>query len=90
MEEAEWWGLDLNRACRKQQDLEDNAPAKPLKYHFVQQLMKELEEEGYSRQLALAEEDEKKSKEDDWGEWDEELKEREEQYKKTKWIGWRG
>jgi len=32
LEEAEWVGLDLNAACRKQQDMEDNARSVPLKY----------------------------------------------------------
>uniref|UniRef100_A0A7E4W5I5 Large ribosomal subunit protein bL28m n=1 Tax=Panagrellus redivivus TaxID=6233 RepID=A0A7E4W5I5_PANRE len=43
LEEAEWVGLDLNEACRKQQDIEDNTQKQPLKYQFEQQLLKKLE-----------------------------------------------
>jgi hypothetical protein len=43
LEEAEWYGLDLNAACRKQQDIEDNMAPRPLKYIFEDQLKKELE-----------------------------------------------
>jgi large subunit ribosomal protein L28 len=43
LEEAEWVGLDLNEACRKQQDLEDNTRPEPLKYKFEKELMEQLE-----------------------------------------------
>ena len=42
LEEAEWVGLDLNAACRKQQDAEDNARSVPLKYVYEKQLLEEL------------------------------------------------
>lgn len=31
LEETEWVGLDLNEACRKLQDIEDNTKKTPLK-----------------------------------------------------------
>lgn len=31
-EEADWVGLDLNEAARKQQDIEDSRAPQPLKY----------------------------------------------------------
>ncbi|VDK74352.1 unnamed protein product, partial [Anisakis simplex] len=34
LEEAEWVGLELNEACRKQQDIEDAQHPEPLKYKF--------------------------------------------------------
>jgi large subunit ribosomal protein L28 len=43
LEEAEWVGLDLNEACRKQQDLEDNTRPEPLKYQLERELMQKLE-----------------------------------------------
>lgn len=43
MEEAEWVGLDLNEACRKQQDLEDNLAPVPQKYLFEKELLSKLE-----------------------------------------------
>jgi large subunit ribosomal protein L28 len=42
LEEAEWVGLDLNSACRKQQDLEDNSSSVPLKYIYEKKLLEEL------------------------------------------------
>jgi len=39
IEEAQWYGLDLNEACRKQQDLEDNLRPLPLKYVFEKELV---------------------------------------------------
>lgn len=32
LEEAEWIGLDLNEAARKQQELEESRVPEPLKY----------------------------------------------------------
>lgn len=43
MEEAEWVGLDLNEACRKQQDLEDNVGPLPEKYQLEKELLQKLE-----------------------------------------------
>ncbi|TKR72013.1 hypothetical protein L596_019536 [Steinernema carpocapsae] len=54
MEEAEWVGLTLNEACRKQQDLEDNTRPKPLKYKFEAELVEKLRQG-----LALEVEEEK-------------------------------
>ncbi|KAI6220824.1 39S ribosomal protein L28, mitochondrial [Aphelenchoides fujianensis] len=42
LEEAEWVGLELNEACRKQQDLEDNTAPIPEKYLFEQELLQKL------------------------------------------------
>ncbi|CAI5441177.1 unnamed protein product [Caenorhabditis angaria] len=41
-EEAEWIGLDLNEAARKQQDIEDSTQPIPLKYRLEQQLVRRL------------------------------------------------
>ncbi|CAI2347247.1 unnamed protein product [Caenorhabditis sp. 36 PRJEB53466] len=41
-EEAEWIGLDLNEAARKQQDIEDSAAPVPLKYSLEQALVQRL------------------------------------------------
>jgi len=46
LEEAEWACLDLNTACRKLQDLEDNAKPMPLKYVFEQDLVQSLEQKS--------------------------------------------
>jgi large subunit ribosomal protein L28 len=46
LEEAEWVGLDLNAACRKQQDTEDNSRSVPLKYIYEKQLLEELGKQG--------------------------------------------
>ncbi|CAB3405530.1 unnamed protein product [Caenorhabditis bovis] len=43
-EEAEWVGLDLNEAARKQQDLEDSQAPVPLKYKFEHELVSRLRE----------------------------------------------
>ncbi|VDD90007.1 unnamed protein product [Enterobius vermicularis] len=42
LEEAEWVGLDLNEACKKQQDLEDSVKPEPLKYGFERELVEKL------------------------------------------------
>lgn len=42
MEEAEWIGLDINEACRKQQDIEDNLAPVPQKYLFEKELIEKL------------------------------------------------
>uniref|UniRef100_A0A0M3IIG5 Large ribosomal subunit protein bL28m n=1 Tax=Ascaris lumbricoides TaxID=6252 RepID=A0A0M3IIG5_ASCLU len=42
LEEAEWVGLDLNEACRKQQDIEDSTHPEPLKYKFEEELVEKL------------------------------------------------
>uniref|UniRef100_A0A183BJI2 Large ribosomal subunit protein bL28m n=1 Tax=Globodera pallida TaxID=36090 RepID=A0A183BJI2_GLOPA len=44
LEEADWYGLELNTACRKLQDREDATRAEPMKYAFEQQLIAELRE----------------------------------------------
>uniref|UniRef100_A0A1I7TG26 Large ribosomal subunit protein bL28m n=1 Tax=Caenorhabditis tropicalis TaxID=1561998 RepID=A0A1I7TG26_9PELO len=41
-EEAEWVGLDLNEAARKQQDLEDSISPVPLKYSLEKSLLERL------------------------------------------------
>ena len=41
-EEADWVGLDLNEACRKQQDIEDNTMPVPEKHILRQQLLARL------------------------------------------------
>lgn len=41
-EEAEWIGLELNEAARKQQDLEDSVAPVPLKYSLEQSLLTRL------------------------------------------------
>ena len=41
-EEAEWVGLSLNEACRKQQDIEEAAGAQPLKVQFERELVEKL------------------------------------------------
>lgn len=43
-EEAEWVGLDLNEAARKQQDLEELVKPSPLKYRFERELVSRLRE----------------------------------------------
>ncbi|CCD72839.1 Large ribosomal subunit protein bL28m [Caenorhabditis elegans] len=40
--EAEWIGLELNEAARKQQDMEDSTAPEPLKYKFEQSLLERL------------------------------------------------
>ncbi|EFO98767.1 hypothetical protein CRE_31545 [Caenorhabditis remanei] len=40
--EAEWIGLDLNEAARKQQDIEDSTAPVPLKYSLEQSLLARL------------------------------------------------
>uniref|UniRef100_A0A1I7Y8G1 39S ribosomal protein L28, mitochondrial n=1 Tax=Steinernema glaseri TaxID=37863 RepID=A0A1I7Y8G1_9BILA len=42
LEEAEWVGLSLNEACRKQQDIEDSIRPTPLKYKFEAELVEKL------------------------------------------------
>lgn len=42
LEEAEWVGLDLNEACRKLQDIEDNTKPEPLKSVFERELWQAL------------------------------------------------
>lgn len=42
LEEAEWYGLELNEACRKLQDIEDNTALKPLKYQYEEELLNSL------------------------------------------------
>ncbi|MFH4978198.1 hypothetical protein AB6A40_004907 [Gnathostoma spinigerum] len=42
IEEAEWVGLDLNEACRKQQDLEDSLSKEPKKFIFERELVEKL------------------------------------------------
>jgi large subunit ribosomal protein L28 len=49
LEEAEWVGLELNEACRKQQDIEDNIAPVPLKHLFEKELLEELETKGDSK-----------------------------------------
>ncbi|KAL3111573.1 hypothetical protein niasHT_019920 [Heterodera trifolii] len=46
LEEADWYGLELNTACRKLQDLEDNTRAQPMKYAFEKELMAQLQREA--------------------------------------------
>ncbi|VDK44674.1 unnamed protein product [Gongylonema pulchrum] len=42
VEEAEWIGLDLNEACRKQQEIEESVKPEPEKYKFELELVKRL------------------------------------------------
>jgi len=42
LEEAEWYGLDLNQACRKLQDLEDGIRHEPLKYRYEDEMVNQL------------------------------------------------
>jgi len=42
LEEAEWIGLDLNEACRKQQDKEDLIRPQPLKFKLEAELVEKL------------------------------------------------
>ncbi|EJW80445.1 hypothetical protein WUBG_08646 [Wuchereria bancrofti] len=42
LEEADWIGLDLNEACRKQQDIEESIKPVPEKYKFELDLVKRL------------------------------------------------
>ncbi|KAK0390310.1 hypothetical protein QR680_019296 [Steinernema hermaphroditum] len=42
LEEAEWVGLTLNEACRKQQDIEDSMRPTPLKVMFEAELVEKL------------------------------------------------
>lgn len=46
LEEVEWIGIDLNEACRKQQDIDDNTKKTPLKYIFEQELVENLAKEN--------------------------------------------
>lgn len=48
LEEAEWVGLDLNEACKKQQDMELATAPVPLKYVFEKSLRQKLDNEGIS------------------------------------------
>lgn len=48
LEEAEWVGLDLNEACRKQQDIELAIAPVPLKYMFEKELRQKLDVQGIS------------------------------------------
>ncbi|KAJ1347903.1 hypothetical protein KIN20_003082 [Parelaphostrongylus tenuis] len=41
-EEAEWVGLDLNEAARKQQDLEEQQVSEPLKFKYERELVSRL------------------------------------------------
>lgn len=45
LEEADWFGLDLNTAAKKLQDLEDNVKKTPLKYIYEKALIKKLQNE---------------------------------------------
>lgn len=54
LEEAEWVGLNLNAACRKQQDIEDNLAPIPEKYKYEEELLSKL---GQGADLATQEED---------------------------------
>ncbi|EJD73868.1 hypothetical protein LOAG_18742 [Loa loa] len=42
LEEADWIGLDLNEACRKQQEIEESFKPMPEKYKFELDLVKRL------------------------------------------------
>ncbi|VDK86178.1 unnamed protein product [Litomosoides sigmodontis] len=42
VEEADWIGLDLNEACRKQQEIEESVKPMPEKYKFELDLVKRL------------------------------------------------
>ncbi|MCP9262201.1 39S ribosomal protein L28, mitochondrial [Dirofilaria immitis] len=42
IEEADWFGLDLNEACRKQQEIEESVKPIPEKYKFELDLVKRL------------------------------------------------
>lgn len=42
LEEAEWVGLDLNEACRKQQEIEESVKPEPEKYKLELELVKRL------------------------------------------------
>uniref|UniRef100_A0A0N5AES1 39S ribosomal protein L28, mitochondrial n=1 Tax=Syphacia muris TaxID=451379 RepID=A0A0N5AES1_9BILA len=46
LEEAEWVGLDLNEAARKQQDLEDSVQPEPLKFYYERELVNQLSNES--------------------------------------------
>lgn len=81
LDEAEWYGLDLNAACRKLQDLEDNAAPRPLKQAFEEELLEELRKED--------EEAAKKKQQMEEAEIDEEADKERPLYPKNKWIGWR-
>lgn len=74
MEEAEWYGLDLNTACRKLQDIEDNKEPIPLKKLFSEELISEIKKGVTSEVVPLEEAEEE----------EEGLT-----YEKHKWIGWR-
>ncbi|KAL7077768.1 hypothetical protein ACQ4LE_003494 [Meloidogyne hapla] len=74
LEEAEWYGLDLNAACRKLQDIEDSKGPIPLKKIFEEELISELKKQVKSQVVPLE---------------DEEEEEEGLSYKKNKWIGWR-
>ncbi|CAD5215732.1 unnamed protein product [Bursaphelenchus okinawaensis] len=54
LEEAEWVGLDLNEAARKQQDIEDNTASMPEKYILEQELLANL---SAGRDLATEEQE---------------------------------
>ena len=46
LEEAEWMGLDLNSACTKLQDIEDNTAPIPLKHIFEEKLRRSSDQES--------------------------------------------
>ncbi|KAI1708883.1 ribophorin II [Ditylenchus destructor] len=55
LEETEWVGLDLNEACRKLQDIEDNTKKTPLKFVFEQELVNSLiEEDALKEDMEIA------------------------------------
>lgn len=60
LEETEWFGLDLNTAARKLQDLEDNTKNTPLKYIFEKVLIEKLSADKYKNVETI--EDEKYAK----------------------------
>uniref|UniRef100_A0A914MED8 39S ribosomal protein L28, mitochondrial n=1 Tax=Meloidogyne incognita TaxID=6306 RepID=A0A914MED8_MELIC len=74
LEEAEWYGLDLNTACRKLQDIEDNKEPIPLKKLFSEKLISEIKKGVKSEVVPLEEAEEE----------EEGLT-----YEKHKWVGWR-
>jgi hypothetical protein len=42
LEEAEWYGLELNEACKRLQDIEDNSKPRPLKEVYEEKLLQEF------------------------------------------------
>ena len=80
LEEAEWYGLPLNDACRRLQDIEDNTAPRPLKYQFEEELVRELKQLGPTGEKK----DEAVEKSDEDVEFIDPDAPR-----PTKWIGWK-